>query len=138
MLQSFTWFWNVPFGMFKKILNKKTQKHKINDFSPLITFLCTKNLLLLLFDIRLFLFCESIFNCFVFLELQKCFFKKFEFVLIASFALLLICTPIQEFFLTILAPIFLQHSLIFICVHLFLSVRVSSYLGDSLLIHNHL
>ena len=47
-------------------LKKKTQNHRTNNFYLLIKFLCMKKLLLLLFDIRSFLFCRSFFTCFVF------------------------------------------------------------------------
>ena len=75
--------------------------------------------------------------------LQKFFLEKFEFVLIASFTILLMCTTIDPlfkylFFLPYLAPLFLLHLIIFIWVHLFLSVRVSSYLWESLLIYDRL
>ena len=45
---------------------KKTQNDRTNNFYLLIKFLCTKKLLLLLFDIHSFLICLSVFTCFVF------------------------------------------------------------------------
>ena len=71
----------------EEILNRKKKhtKTQINNFFPLITFLCTKKMLLFLFNIRLFLF-WLIFARFV---LQKFFLKIFEFALIVSFTILL-------------------------------------------------
>ena len=68
---------------------------------------------------------------------------KNEFVLITSFTILLMCTPLTppsygELFSTELAPIFLRHSLIFIYVHLFLFVRTSFYLSEPILICQNL
>ena len=48
-----------------------------------------KKFWILLFSIHLFLFCWLVFTCFVFFVLQKFFLKKSEFVLIASFTILL-------------------------------------------------
>ena len=53
-----------------------------------------KNLLLFLFNIRLFFFSQLVFTCFVFFVSQKVLLKKkIDFVLIASFTLLLMCIP---------------------------------------------
>ena len=82
--------------------------------------------------------------------------KNIEIVLIASFTILLMCTPFNpplwRFFFTNLAPIFLPHLLIFICVQLFLfvktsllvfqnlfsSARISFYLSEPILICQNL
>ena len=58
----------------EEILNRR--KRKINNFLPSYKVFVHKKLLLLLFSISLFLFCQLVFTCFVFFPLPKLFLKK--------------------------------------------------------------
>ena len=86
---------------------------------------------------------KKLVSCFGTLFFTQNLILKNEFVLITSFTILLMCTPLTppsygELFSTELAPIFLRHSLIFIYVHLFLFVRTSFYLSEPILICQNL
>ena len=57
-------------------VQRPTQKTQDRQFFPSFKVIAHEKLLLLLFSIRLFLFCQLIFTCFVLFVLQKRFFKK--------------------------------------------------------------
>ena len=84
----------------------------------------------------LFLFFKLFLTSFVFFVVQKVFLKKFEFVLIASFTIVLILplsTPyLRIYFSTNLVSIFSLHLLLFICI------CSDFYLLESLLICENL
>ena len=61
---------------YEKILSiEKATKRKTKDFHPLRSFCASKKLLPLLFNVRLFLFCQLVMVCFTFLPAQKLFVK---------------------------------------------------------------
>ena len=103
---------------------------------------CTKKLLYLLFFVCLFLFCYLLFtfifhpNFFFFLKkkTQNC----RDGLNYYNTDIYPLRPPYGELFFTKFSTNFFYH--IFICVHLFLSVRISSYLWlwKSFLIHDHL
>ena len=66
------------------------------------------------------------------------FLKKNWIVLETSITILLMCTTDVYPFSPNLAPVFSLHLLILICVHLFLPVRISSYLSEFIFICQNL
>ena len=101
-----------------------------------------------------FSFCYLVCTCFVFFVLQKFLLKKIELVLMASFTILVMCTPLNPSIKIYFSPIFF-----FFCMHLFWFMRIPynhlqkifsylwssariflnpSYLWESLYIHDHL
>ena len=69
---------------------------------------------------------------------KKFFLKKNWIVLETSITILLMCTTDVYPFSPNLAPVFSLHLLILICVHLFLPVRISSYLSEFIFICQNL
>ena len=69
---------------------------------------------------------------------KKFFLKKNRIVLETSITILLMCTTDVYPFSPNLAPVFSLHLLILICVHLFLPVRISSYLSEFIFICQNL
>ena len=107
-------------------------KMKNETFLPSYEVFLCKKLSFLLFNIFLFLFYYLVFTRFVFFVSQKFFLKKWvcpNSLIYYATDMCLPQLPYGELFSTNLGPAFLPHSVIFICVHLFLFVTTSSYLS---------
>ena len=124
------------FFFSEKILGvQKTPKLKTNNFHPLRSFYARKKHCLYCFlFVYLFIFLLVGFGWFAFLCTQKLFVKKslLEIVLITSFTILLMCTPINP-------PI--ENLFVHTYFYMWSSVRTSSFydnLFESLLIYDHL
>ena len=110
-------------------------KRKTNNFSPLMKFLCAKNCCFVVqCSLDFVLLVEFCFFC-----VPKISLKKIETVLIASFTILLKCTPPQpsyrELFFT---KFFYLYPLILIFMHLFSFVKTYFYLHALILISENL
>ena len=146
IISSSKWGYQESFNFFKRNFGdtRNRNKKKASTKQQSNNFLCTKTSQ------------EGKIVYSAFSPFEISLWKSIEIVLIASFTILLMCTPFNpplwRFFFTNLAPIFLPHLFIFICVQLFLflktsllvfqnlfsSARISFYLSEPILICQNL